>query len=102
MSFYQSKPVKIDPWSAKGNEPLFTQLHNVSVSFLLFLCCLKQGLRLDTVARFREALESEPVNRDILDGDVKWIALKREIRVLYHPQQTFEPIVYPKKEKEKD
>lgn len=56
------------------------------------------GLRLDTVARFREALESEPLNRDVLRGDVKWVTIKREIRVLYHPEQTFEPIVYPKKQ----
>ncbi|CAH3116413.1 unnamed protein product [Pocillopora meandrina] len=50
------------------------------------------GLGLFTVARFRDALDSEPRSRDVAREDVRWITIKREFRVLYHPEQTFEKI----------
>nr|XP_058943153.1 uncharacterized protein LOC131771391 isoform X2 [Pocillopora verrucosa] len=50
------------------------------------------GLGLFTVARFRDALDSEPRSRDVAREDVRWITIKREFRVIYHPEQTFEKI----------
>ncbi|XP_068735187.1 uncharacterized protein [Montipora capricornis] len=48
------------------------------------------GWRLASVKEFRDALESQAMERENVRGNLKWLTMKREIRVLYNKDQ--EPV----------
>ncbi|XP_078353455.1 uncharacterized protein LOC144638138 [Oculina patagonica] len=69
-------------------EPLFQTAIELSPHLSTRGIFTPDGLRLATVSQFRDALEPQPAEKkDYVRGNLKWLTIKREIRVLYHQDE---------------